>query len=133
MPKSLQDILDHADELADRFERGDFEPDWHDARGTRMISEGIERRARAERDIADGVAQARADGIDWGSIGMYLGTTGEAARQRYGPAIARATAESASAPAESPPAKAKRSTSRRTAPKAKSAKGAKPRATKAAK
>jgi hypothetical protein len=133
MPRSLQEILDHADEIADRLERGEYDANPHDARGTRLIIDALERRASAERDIVDGVALARADGLDWRTIGVFLGTTGEAARQRYGPAIARATAESASTPAESSPAKAKRSTSKRAAPKAKSTKGAKPRTTKAAK
>jgi len=98
MPKSLQDILDHADEIADRIERGEFEWNPHDARGTRLITEAIERRARAERDIADGVALARADGIDWRTIGAFLGTTGEAARQRYGARVT--TSEEATSKAD---------------------------------
>jgi CubicO group peptidase (beta-lactamase class C family) len=96
MPRSLQDILDHADEIADRLERGDYEPNPHDARGTRLIVDAIERRAQAERDIVEGVTLARADGLDWRTIGVFLGTTGEAARQRYGPAVARTRGDAAS-------------------------------------
>jgi hypothetical protein len=95
MPRSLQDILDHADEIADRLERGDYEPNPHDARGTRLIVDALERRAQAERDIVEGVALARADGLDWRTIGVFLGTTGEAARQRYGPAVARTRSDTA--------------------------------------
>jgi hypothetical protein len=41
-------------------------------------------RAYAERHLADAVTQARAEGLSWHKVGLALGTTGEAARQRYG-------------------------------------------------
>jgi hypothetical protein len=34
--------------------------------------------------MSDAVAVARAEGHSWATIGAMLGTTGEAARQRYG-------------------------------------------------
>jgi hypothetical protein len=40
--------------------------------------------AQAERDISEAVAVARAEGHSWAAIGAMLGTSGEAARQRYG-------------------------------------------------
>lgn len=39
---------------------------------------------KAERSIAAAVTDARAHGFSWATIGTMLGTSGEAARQRYG-------------------------------------------------
>jgi nucleoid-associated protein Lsr2 len=60
-----------------------------DARALRDIAAAVERRAVAERDIADAVTVARAEGHTWAAIGAMLGTSGEAARQRYGSPAAR--------------------------------------------
>ncbi|MFI2485399.1 hypothetical protein ACH47X_00745 [Promicromonospora kroppenstedtii] len=38
---------------------------------------------QAEKAVRDAVAQARAQGLSWNVVGQALGTTGEAARQRY--------------------------------------------------
>ncbi|MEP6599733.1 MAG: hypothetical protein ABJB98_09855 [Actinomycetota bacterium] len=85
MPRSTKEILARAEELAKRFE--DYEPaqnDGVDARSLRDIRHAFLRRAEAEREIADAVAVARAEGHSWAAIGAMLGTSGEAARQRYG-------------------------------------------------
>lgn len=37
----------------------------------------------AEKAVRDAVAHARAEGLSWNAVGRALGTTGEAARQRY--------------------------------------------------
>jgi hypothetical protein len=42
------------------------------------------RRSLVERDILESVRRARDAGASWTTIGAELGTTGEAARQRYG-------------------------------------------------
>ena len=84
MPRTAEEILAHADELAKRFEA---EPDPHrirDAATLRELARAFERWARAEGDLASAVATARADGHTWAAIGAMLGTSGEAARQRYG-------------------------------------------------
>ena len=39
--------------------------------------------SQAEKAVRDAVAQARAQGLSWNTVGQALGTTGEAARQRY--------------------------------------------------
>ena len=84
MPGTIQEILDHADELAKKFE--DFDP----SDGTeRPVSEhplqrAVRARARTERDIVEAVETARADGLSWAMIGALLGTSAQAARQRYG-------------------------------------------------
>lgn len=85
MPRTVQDILDHADELARRFET--YEPSSTDERDPRTymaLRDAAMARAEAERSIATAVTDARANGYSWATIGTMLGTSGEAARQRYG-------------------------------------------------
>lgn len=85
MPRSTDEILAHADELAKRFE--DFEPgdeSGSDAHALRELRHAFTRRAEAEREINEAVAVARAEGNSWAAIGAMLGTSGEAARQRFG-------------------------------------------------
>jgi hypothetical protein len=87
MPRSTEEILAHADELAKRFE--DHEPgsgDSKDGRALRDIAQAFSRVAVSERELADAVSVARAEGHTWAAIGAMLGTSGEAARQRYGTA-----------------------------------------------
>lgn len=82
MPKSLQEILEHADELQRRFE--EHEPtDVRDAAPLHAIGEAASQRATTERRVAEAVAAARAAGVSWSAIGNMLGTSGEAARKRY--------------------------------------------------
>lgn len=85
MPRSIEEILQQADQLADRFERHD--PDMHkvaDAAALRALRKAFQNRADAERRLADAVSLARAQGHSWAAIGSMVGTSGEAARQRYG-------------------------------------------------
>jgi hypothetical protein len=85
MPRSVQDILDHADELASRFE--EYEPavdDERDPKAFKALRDAALSRSDAERSIKAAVEQARASGYSWAFIGSLLGTSGEAARQRYG-------------------------------------------------
>ena len=87
MPRSIQEILDHGDELAQRFE--EYEP----ADGAeRPVEEYLLRRAaltraRSERQILDAVGAARGAGISWAKVGGLLGTSAQAAQQRYGAVI----------------------------------------------
>ena len=86
MPRTAKEILAHADELARRFAEHEPMPGQIiDARALRDIAAAVERLAGAERDIAAAVAIARAEGHSWAAIGAMLGTSGEAARQRYAP------------------------------------------------
>lgn len=85
MPRTVQEILDHADELAKRFE--DYEPaggEQRDPGAFVALRDAVIARSEAERSIKAAVDDARADGYSWEVIGSLLGTTGEAARQRYG-------------------------------------------------
>lgn len=83
MPRSMQEILDHADELAKVFE--DYEPEgMTDATELRTLRETVLANAKAAADVAAAVARARDAGHSWSAIGAMLGTSGEAARQKYG-------------------------------------------------
>jgi len=83
MPRSIQEILDHADELALRFE--DLDPADAEERPVEeyMLARAALARARSERQVADAVIAARAAGASWQRIGSLLGTSAQAAQQRY--------------------------------------------------
>lgn len=85
MPRSMQEILDHADELAAKFEQADPDPaDGKDATELRELRAAVLIRAEADRTLNEAVTRARGAGHSWASIGAMLGTSGEAARQRFG-------------------------------------------------
>lgn len=90
MPRTAQEIVDQADRLAERFEK--HEPDrtkLRDAGSLRRVRQAFQRRAATEQELADAVRAARDDGQTWTAIGVMLGTSGEAARQRYGAQAAK--------------------------------------------
>jgi hypothetical protein len=84
MPRSIQDIFDHADELAQPFE--DYEPLPDDEVGVAeyQLSRAVLARARSERTVAEAVAAARRAGLSWKKIGAELGISAQAAQQRCG-------------------------------------------------
>lgn len=90
MPRSIQEILDHGDELAKRFE--EYVPKAGDERSIEeyLLERATIARARSERQIVEAVTAARTKGLSWQRIGDILGTSAQAAQQRYG-----ATVESA--------------------------------------
>lgn len=89
MPRSIEEILDQADELAARFEK--WEPgETQDATELRAVRDAFLRRAESERHLAEAVGAARAAGHSWAAIGTMVGTSGEAARQRYRGAVKKA-------------------------------------------
>jgi hypothetical protein len=93
MPRTVEEILAQADDLARRFEEDSLGPGRSvSGASLRTVRKAFEAKARAERDLADAVTVARAEGHSWVAIGAMLGTSGEAARQRYGmpPAEAKA-------------------------------------------
>jgi len=89
MPRTIQEILDHADQLAQRFET--YEPAESDERPVEeyLLQRAALARARSERQVLDAVTAARAAGIPWARIGTLLGTSAQAAQQRYGPIVER--------------------------------------------
>jgi hypothetical protein len=85
MPRTAQEIMSQADHLAKHFE--DHDPDsanLRDAASLGKVRNAFLRRAGAEEKLLQAVLDARSDGQSWGAIGAMLGTSGEAARQRYG-------------------------------------------------
>jgi hypothetical protein len=90
MPRSVQEILDHANELARRFE--DYDPAPGDERLVEeyLLERAAMARARSEREIVEAVSAARAKGLSWRRIGEFLGTSAQAAQQRYGAFVERA-------------------------------------------
>jgi len=78
MPRSIQEILDQADDLARRFE--DYEPSEGDEVPVEeyLLRRAALARARSEREVVDAVAAARSAGIPWSKIGEILGTSAQA-------------------------------------------------------
>lgn len=87
MPRSIQEIIDHGDELAQRFE--DYQPKPGDERPVEeyLLQRATIARARGERQVVEAVAAARSKGLSWQRIGDILGTSAQAAQQRYGPVV----------------------------------------------
>ena len=89
VPRSVDDILQHADELAARFEA--YEPsvgDELDPEAVDKLRRAVQERSDAERHMIEAVRAARASGMSWAAIGSMVGTSGEAARQRYAGKVA---------------------------------------------
>ena len=84
MPRSIQDILDHADELAKRF--ADFDPNHADDIPVEeyLLQRAVVARAHSDQQLIDTVINARSAGLSWQKIGALLGTSAQAAQQRYG-------------------------------------------------
>jgi hypothetical protein len=84
MPRSLQDILAHADQLADAFEAWEPSTDEEEPPTPEMIlRRAAWKRAEAEREVAAAVARARREGLPWSAVGEALGTSAQAAQKRY--------------------------------------------------
>jgi hypothetical protein len=84
MPRTIDEIIGQAQALAVRFE--DHEPnadDVKDAGDLRELRQAFLARAEAEQRVTEAVVKARSEGHSWASIGAMVGTSGEAARQRY--------------------------------------------------
>lgn len=85
MPRTVKEILEEAEELANRFESHDPHSEAiADATTLRKVREAFKKRTAAEQRLADAVTAARTDGQSWSAIGAMLGTSGETVRQQYG-------------------------------------------------
>ena len=90
MPRTAKEIFAQANELAARFEAVDPDPSAvREAGALRAVRLAFQARAEAEETLVHAVTAARDDGHSWASIGAMVGTSGEAARQRYGRSPAR--------------------------------------------
>ena len=85
MPRSLNELIKHADFYAKQFE--DYPTSADDAIDSATFNAlwaAGEQKSTIENSIAELVVKARSENMSWKLIGQVLGTTGEAARQRYG-------------------------------------------------
>lgn len=80
MPRSYQDIIDQAAQLSQKFEDGFVPAETPEVAALRAASF---KRAQAEVELFEAVKHAVEAGEPWKAIGEAVGTTGEAARQRY--------------------------------------------------
>ena len=87
MPRSIQEILDHAEELSQRFENLDPDDATEVPVEEYLLQRAVVTRARSEQQLLDAVARARLKGVSWQKIGVIIGTSAQAAQQRYGPAL----------------------------------------------
>jgi hypothetical protein len=85
MRPSLTDLIAHADQLADAFESHDPAPEDFNAPLPPLMAVKLAafRRAAAEKELAQAIHAARQAHLSWRELGEAIGTTGEAARQRY--------------------------------------------------
>jgi hypothetical protein len=89
MPRTVEEILAHADELAERFENYEPSPeDELDPAVVALLRAAVAERSAAEKHLLEAVQAARNAGLSWSAIGSFVGTTGEAARQRYSAKVA---------------------------------------------
>jgi len=76
MSRSMQEILDQADALAEAFENYEPNPaDHRDPAPLIALREAVSARAHAEANLAEAVTEARRHGYSWTSIGALLGTS----------------------------------------------------------
>ncbi len=89
MPRTVDEILQHADELAARFEDYELSDAQElDPAAVALLRAAVQERCAAERHIIEAISTARASGMSWSAIGSFVGTSGEAARQRYADNVA---------------------------------------------
>lgn len=83
--RSIEDIKARSDGFADAFENYDPQHGDQDAPLPPVIVVKLAawRRDVAERELADAVHAAREQRLSWREVGEAIGTSGEAARQRY--------------------------------------------------
>ena len=84
--RSIDEISARAEALADAFLN--YEPALGDENAplppVMAVKLAAWRRDAAERELAEAVRGARAQRLSWREVGEAIGTSGEAARQRYG-------------------------------------------------
>ena len=88
MPRSTDEILAHAEELARQFE--DYEPKSGDREQVDpevRLRLAAMKRADAENEVRAAVAEARSLGVSWAKVGKALGTSGQSASERYSGAL----------------------------------------------
>jgi hypothetical protein len=96
MPRSLSELIEHADFYAKQFE--DYPTSAEDAIDSdifKALWSAGQQKSALENSIAELVIKARSEDMSWKLIGQILGTSGEAARQRYGSLVKKKPKKSA--------------------------------------
>ena len=88
MARTLTEILEHADELAGRFENDDFGEPSPTAMAAHKLRVAAIARAEAERNVHEAVRAAREAEVSWKRIGDELGTSAQAAQSKYSQGVA---------------------------------------------
>jgi hypothetical protein len=92
MPKSVKEICSSTDDYARFFENADPAlASAIDPQVLRKLRGAAKRKVTVERELLEAVSAARHSGASWALIGALLGTSGEAARQKYGHFVGRAS------------------------------------------
>lgn len=81
MPRSYDEIVRLSESMAESLEADETEPAITPEEAA--LRAAALRRALAEGEVGQAVAAARAANVPWERIGDAVGTSGEAARQRY--------------------------------------------------
>lgn len=90
MRRSLAEIIADQDEIAKRFEDLEWGPEHErDIAPLNALAAAVEARAAAEAAVLDAVIAARRASYSWSLIGHGLGTSAQAAQQRYGRLVKR--------------------------------------------
>jgi hypothetical protein len=85
MPRTVEEILQHADQLACTVRAPRAEQRQHQGRGTAADDPpGVPPTSARRAGLIEAISVARGEGHSWAAIGAMVGTSGEAARQRYG-------------------------------------------------
>src|SRR3954468_20760333 len=82
MPRSYDEIVRLSEAMADQLENDTTEPAISAEESA--LRAAVLRRSIAESDLGQAVVAARNAGMPWAAVGLAVGTSGEAARQRYG-------------------------------------------------
>jgi hypothetical protein len=82
MPRSYEEIVRLSEAMADQLENDTTEPAISAEESA--LRAAVLRRSIAESDLGQAVVAARTAGMPWAAVGLAVGTSGEAARQRYG-------------------------------------------------
>jgi hypothetical protein len=85
MRRNLEALIANADALAEQFESYEPKGEDFDAPLPPLMAVKLAafKRDAAEKELAAAVEAAREQKISWRRLGEAIGTTGEAARQRY--------------------------------------------------
>lgn len=92
MPRTreqLQQAADEAERWLDSLDPSAIASPDADARRLRRIGAAVRAAANSQVELADAVADAREHGHTWNQIATMLGTSRQAAQERYSEAAAR--------------------------------------------